>query len=207
MLAWARFGAGRAARLPDGLRSLPGPAVIGGVRCSASPVGPYLEFAVGEPARIGPRPGLCVTTMVVSEPAAKVGNRLNWGIPAELGDLRWAGEEGMTAIVWEDRSISLEARTVGPPLPAWVPLRSVQRRSDGPVLVPRRMTAIVRFARVRVSVPTGDPLSALAGEHPGAVLRSVRLTVDAARSPRGLLTSLRAPSQAPEAARREAFPR
>src|SRR2546421_298565 len=93
VLAWLGGGSrGRAGRVPDGLAALPGPAALVAVRYTASPVGPYLELSVGEPARLGLRPGLCTTTMGVSAPAAKVGNRLNWGMPAELATLHWLAD-------------------------------------------------------------------------------------------------------------------
>src|SRR5215210_5409004 len=45
------------AQLPWGLESLPGPCLVAGLCYSDSPVGPYLELAVGQPARLGMRPG------------------------------------------------------------------------------------------------------------------------------------------------------
>ena len=70
--------------LPAGIHRLPGPYVVSAVRYSDSPVGPYLELAVGEPARLGARPGLCITTMVVTTAEARVGGRLKWGFPTKL---------------------------------------------------------------------------------------------------------------------------
>ena len=202
LLAWARWPDGRADRLPEGIAPLPGPVTVAAVRYSDSPVGPYLELSVGEPARIGLRPGLCVTSSVVSDPAAKVGWRLNWGMPAGLGRLSWSSDGDERELVWEDRGVVVRARPVGPPIPVLVPMRSVQRRGDGPVLVPRRLAGLMRFARVSVKAPGDDALAPLAGDHRGAIVSAARLRLRPARRPSGLLSSLRAPSQAPEAARR-----
>jgi hypothetical protein len=202
LLAWARWPDGRADRLPGGVAPLPGPVAIAAARYSDSPVGPYLELSVGEPARIGLRPGLCVTSSVVSDPAAKVGWRLNWGMPAGLGQLSWAADGDERELVWEDRGIVVRGHPAGPPLPVILPIQCVQRRGDGPILAPRRLTGLARLARVTVKVPEGDPLAPLAGDHLGAIVGAARLRLRPARRPSGLLSSLRAPSQAPEAAHR-----
>ena len=201
LVALARWRDGRAGRLPAGLRPLPGPAAVVAVRYTDSPVGPYVELSVAEPARLGLRPGLCVTNMVVSEPVAKVGNRLNWGLPAEVGRLDWSSDGDGCELVWYERGLVVSGRPVGPLLPAAMPVRSVQRRGDGPVLVPRRLAALLQIARAEVRVPDDDPLAGLAGRHPGALLRSVRMVVHPARQPSGALSSFRAPLQAPELAR------
>jgi hypothetical protein len=202
LLAWARWPEGRAGRLPDGVAPLPGPVAMAAVRYSDSPVGPYLELSVAEPARIGLRPGLCVTASVVSDPAAKVGCRLNWGMPAGLGRLSWSADGEERELVWEDRGLVQRARPAGPRLPVVLPIQCVQRRGDGPVLAPRRLVGLARFARVSVKVPGDDPLAPLAGDHVGFMVSAARLLLRPARRPSGLLSSLRAPSQAPEAAHR-----
>ena len=191
------WGRGRVERLPAGVRALPGPAVLIGCRYMDSPVGPYTELSVAEPARLGLRPGLCVTSMVVSEAAAKVGNRLNWGFPALLGSLEWSADADCRVLRWAEGGVEVRATCRGPRVPAVVPMRSLQARGDGPVMVPRRLAAVARFARV--SVTAGEESSAwLAGLHRGAVLSSARLLVRPARHPSGLLSSFRAPLQAPE---------
>ena len=201
LVALVRWRDGRPGRLPAGVRPLPGPAAVVAVRYTDSPVGPWLELAVAEPARLGLRPGLCVTTMVVSEVAAKVGNRLNWGLPAEVGRLEWFAEGDGCELVWRERGIVVSGRPVGPVVPAALPVRSVQRRGDGPVLVPRRLAALLRMARTEVTVPGDDSLEGLRGRHPGALLRSVRMVIHPARQPSGALSSFRAPLRAPELAR------
>lgn len=189
------------ARLPAGVRPLPGPAVALGVRYTDSPVGAYLELSVWEPARLGLRPGWCVSAMVVSEAAAKVGCRLNWGLPAQLGELEWSAEGDVRVVRWAEGGVVLRAVPRGRVvLPVVLPMRSVQERSDGPVLVPRRLGALLRRARVEVAVEPGgeEGLSWLAGVHGGAVLSAARLVVRPARHPSGVLSSFRAPSRAAE---------
>lgn len=179
-----------------------GPVFVYGVRYTDSPVGPYLEFGVAVPARIGLRPGLRSVLVVVSDAAAKVGCRLNWGLPAELGRLTWSVDGDERVLRWEERGVELRAVPVGVRVPAWLPVRGVQRRGDGPVLVPRRVTAMLRFARVSVSVGESvggdgvagdDALAGLAGRHGGAVLTGARLLMRPARHPSGVLSSFRAP--------------
>ncbi|HEX2039450.1 MAG TPA: hypothetical protein VHF47_06920 [Acidimicrobiales bacterium] len=197
VVAWARRAAGAPA-LPDGLHLLPGPALVFGVRYTDSPVGPFCELAVGLPARLGLRPGFCLVEHVVSEPAAKVGLRCNWGFPADVGRLTWVADAEQRVLRYEDRGLVLRMAAIGPRLPVLVGMRSVQRRGDGPVLVPRRLTASARFARGVVDVPADDSLAWLGGSHGGLVLSAARLVVRPARHPLGLLSSFRAPLRAAE---------
>ena len=78
--------------LPEGLRRVPGPCSITAARYDDSPVGPYRELAVGEPAHLGARVGLCITTMAVTSADSRLGGRVNWGFPKELGTLVWLDE-------------------------------------------------------------------------------------------------------------------
>ena len=79
VLAWVPSSAVRPWRtlLPEGVRSLPGPAALVGVSYQDSPVGPYLELSLALPARLGLRPGLSVVFQVVSAPPARVAYRSN----------------------------------------------------------------------------------------------------------------------------------
>ncbi|MEJ7585844.1 MAG: hypothetical protein WKF43_17570, partial [Acidimicrobiales bacterium] len=70
-------------------------------------MGPYLRLAVAEPARLGMRPGWTLTTVVVDSPDARVGERLNWGIPAELGTLSWFQRDEERRLSWEGRDVSV----------------------------------------------------------------------------------------------------
>lgn len=188
--------------LPVGLTRMPGPAMVVAVRYADSPVGPYVEFAIGEPARLGLRVGFCITTMVVTSADSRVGGIVNWGFPKELGNLAWASVEDGVELAWHERDVLVASRPYGRrALPALVPLRSLQRRADGAVLVPGRVRGWARPARVSVSVGgVDDVLSVYAGVHWGLQVRGLHVRMDAARTPAGLLSSLRAPLQAPEPA-------
>jgi hypothetical protein len=173
---------------------------VSAVRYSDSPVGPYFELAVGEPARLGARPGLCMTTMVVTNADARVGGRLNWGFPKEVGSLRWRSVDDEHEVVWEDRGIVVRGRPLGRPIPMLVPLRALQRRGDGPVVVPGRLRGRAHLARVELEAPDDDVLAPLAGPHRGVLLTGMRFVIAPARLPAGLASTLRAPLTAPEPA-------
>lgn len=189
-----------ASTLPAGIHRLPGPCVVTAVRYSDSPVGPYLELAVGEPARLGARPGLCITTMVVTTAEARIGGRLNWGFPKEVGGLRWRSHGDEREVVWEDRGIVVRGRPWGPAPPLLVPMRALQRRGDGPVVVPGRLRGRAHLARVELEVPDDDVLAPLAGSHRGLLLSGMRFVVEPARLPAGLTSTFRAPLRAAEPA-------
>lgn len=197
------------ADLPAGVDRLPGPVLVIAVAYAESPVGPYLELAVAEPARVGLRTGLCVTTMVVNRAASRVAGICNWGFPKELGTLRWSRDDDAWALSWEegDLTVTAAART-GRSVPASVPLRAVQRRSDGPVIVPARLRGRAQSAVVTVAAGPGVPdrLAPLAGRHRGVLVRGMRLVVEPARHPGGVTAPLRAPFGAPEAAAVPATP-
>lgn len=184
--------------LPVGLQPFPGPVVVCATRFTDSPVGPYLELSVAVPARLGARVGLCVTTMVVDSSASRLGGRLNWGFPKELGTLRWLADGDERALAWEDRDVVVRGRPAGPSLPMVAPVRTLQRRSDGLVVVGGRMRGWARAARVEITAPAEDGLAALAGLHRGMVMTGLRLVVNPARRPSGLTATFRAPLRAPE---------
>lgn len=169
-------------------------------RYTHSPIGPYLELSVSRLARIGLRVGFCVTTMVVSSQEARVAMRRSWGMPADLGKLHWSADNGERELWWEDRDLRLVGAPFGPRFLALSPVPSVQRRSDGAVVVPRRFFARTRLARVELVVCPDDELTPLAGRHAGAVMAGLRLRLLPARRPSGALSSLRAPLLAPEPA-------
>src|SRR5205823_665885 len=189
-----QFGGER--KMPPGIAPLPGPAIVAAVHYTASPVGPFLELAVLEPVRLGLRPGLCVTTSVVSVPAARAGGRLGWGFPRQLGRLTWSADADVRCLRWDDRGIEVQGRPARGSLPVLLPVRSLQRRGDGPVVVPGRFRGMAHGARLEMIVPDDDPLAAMAGRHRGFVLGGLRLLLRPARRPTGLLSSLRAPANA-----------
>ena len=186
--------------LPEGLRRVPGPCSITAARYDDSPVGPYRELAVGQPAHLGARLGLCITTMVVTSVDSRLGGRMNWGFPKEMGTLVWLDEGDDRVLRWEERDIVLRASPVGPPLPVLLPLRALQRRADGLVSIRGHARGRGRMAHVDVEVPADDPLAGLAGRHRGLLIAGMRLVVNPARRPVGLTATLRAPLRAPEPA-------
>ena len=186
--------------LPEGLRRVPGPCSITAARYDDSPVGPYRELAVGQPAHLGARLGLCITTMVVTSVDSRLGGRINWGFPKEMGTLVWLDEGDDRVLRWEERDIVLRASPVGPPLPVLLPLRSLQRRADGLVSIRGHARGRGRVAHVDVEVPADDPLAGLAGRHRGLMIAGMRLVVHPARRPVGLTATLHAPLRAPEPA-------
>ena len=219
VLGWVGGGAAGALRslLPAGVRSLAGPAAVVAVSYSSSPAGPYLELSVGVPARLGLRPGLCVVFQLVSSPDARVAYRSHWGLPTAVGSMVWDVSGAARELRCAALGLAVRGEPVGPSFPAVVPVRSVQRRVDGPVVVPRRFLALVRLARTTVTfdgealeeaagggsaaLGVSDPaplLASLAGSHPGAVMSGVRILARPARSPAGLWSSLRAPLTVPE---------
>ena len=203
ILAWARMK--RTTRrslsrsLPQGVRMLPGlPAVVVGVAYQDSPVGPYHELAIGVFGRIGLRPGLSAVLQVVDAPEARKVYRQHWGLPTDLGTFLWSRDDDERTMRWEERGVVLRGVPVGFRIPMGVPMRSVQRRSDGPVVLPRRLWCLMRLARTTVEV--AEPLNEqeidldwLAGPHPGAMLNHMRIVAGLARHPTGALSSLRAP--------------
>lgn len=194
--------------LAEGIEPLPGPVLLVAVSYDQSPVGPYLELAVAEPARLGLHPGLCVTTMVVNVPASRVAGICNWGFPKELGTLSRTSDGTSSVLTWEEGGLSVTARTsTERSLPVSVPVRALQRRSDGPVVVPARLRGRARPAMVTVvATATEGRGAALAGRHRGVVVEGMRFVVDPARHPSGIAAPLRAPLGAPEAAAAAAWP-
>jgi hypothetical protein len=186
--------------LPDELHRVPGPSSITAARYDDSPVGPYRELAVGQPAHLGARLGVCITTMAVTSVDSRLGGRINWGFPKELGTIVWLDEGEDRVVRWEERNIVVRASPVGPPLPVFLPLRALQRRADGLVSVRGHARGRGRIARVEVEVPADDPLAGLAGRHRGLMVAGMRLLVNPARRPVGLTATLRAPLRAPEPA-------
>lgn len=206
MLAWVARPHDWRPALPEGLAALRGPGALVAMSYDDSPVGPYVELSLVVPARLGLRPGMCTVAMVVTSAEARLECRRSWGLPTELGDLRWSGDDGEEwTITWVERGLSLTGRAFGPSVLApLVPVRSVAWRPSGPVVLARRLRARVRPARCRVEVGDGDELAWMAGPHRGVTLAGARIVASAARRPAGLLSSVpwreRAGPGAPEPA-------
>lgn len=178
------------------------------MRYDDSPVGPYVELSVLVPARLGLRPGMSTVAMAVTSAEARSECRRLWGLPAELGALRWSSDGsagGERTLSWEERGLSFTGRPFGPTVLAPVVLlRSLAWRPGGAVVLGRRLRAQVRPARCRLDVGPDDDLAWLAGSHPGVALTGARIVAGAARRPAGVLSSVpwreRAGGGAPESA-------
>ena len=191
---------GAPVRLPAGLSRVPGRTLVSATRYTESPVGPFVELVVGHPARLGLRFGWHISEAVVTEADARLGGRLNWGFPSDMADLSWEIDGEERAVVWLSRGLTVRGRPRGMPLPWLVPVRALQRRSDGFVIVPGHQRGRARLARVFVEAKPDDRLAAIEGRHPGVMVAGLRATVRPARAPLGLAKSLVAPLRAPEPA-------
>lgn len=191
---------GHLGALPPGIRRLPGRALVIASCFSGTPIGPYLELSVAVPARLGPRPGWCFVAMAADAPEARTAGRDNWGFTKELGRLRWTAYGEEREMRWLDRDVTVRGVPGRLVVPFLVSLRALQRRTDGPVVVPTRLRGMARLGRLQVSAPPSDPLAAVGGDHPGIVARSLRFLVHPARHPAGFRATLLAPLRAPEPA-------
>jgi hypothetical protein len=193
--------------MPDDVRRIRGPVLIAAARYDTSPVGPYLELGIGEPARMGTRLGWCFTTMVVDAIESRTSGRERWGFPKEVGTLTWDRDGDQRELRWAERQITVRAVASSFRLPVLVPVRALQRRSDGPVVVPGRLRGLAHLASVTLDANLGDPLAPLAGVHRGCTVDGMRFAIRPARHPFGVTSSLRAPLHAPEPALSSAVPR
>jgi len=175
--------------VPPTLRRLPGPQLIVAARYTSSPVGPYLEMAVAEPARFGSRPGMCVTTMVVDSAESRAGGRGKWGFPKELGTLNWFMVGKERSLRWEERGAVIRWTTRGPLLPAILPFVCLQQRADVPLRIPGLARGSARLASVEFDVPAKDDLSYLTGRHLGAHASGASLRIGEGRPPPGFSSS------------------
>ncbi len=178
--------------MPPGVHRVPGPVLVAAVHYEDSDLGPYLELAIGEPARLGVRLGWCISTMVVDSAASRAEGRATHGFPKELGSLAWDRDGDERELRWRERQIAVRGVPSAFRLPVLVPVRALQRREDGPVVVPGRLRGVARLARVEVATPDDDPLWPLAGVHRGCTVAGMRFRVGHARTPFGLASTLRA---------------
>jgi hypothetical protein len=176
--------------LPRGLSTVPGPAMVTATRYTQSPVGPFLELAVAEPVRLGARVGWCRTLVVVDRDDVRLGDRLQWGFPAERGMLRWFVRDEERELVWDDRDIVVRGRGLGPTWPYLSPQRTLQQRNSEPVVVPGHVRGMARAARVTVQTMPGDALVGLAGRHLGIMVAGLHRVWHDARLAERLRPSL-----------------
>ena len=184
--------------LGHGLQPVPGPAIVAAQRFEASPVGPFCELLVLEPARTGARVGWSVTLSVVNDSRARSGGHLSWGLPRELGSLVWESGPEVASLTWPERGVAVRGVRHRRALPFLVGLRALQYRSDGPVVAPVRLRGRAHRADVVIEVPVGDPLAVMGGPHAGLTVAGLHLKLRPARHPIGVLHSLAAPLHPPE---------
>jgi hypothetical protein len=156
-------------------------------------------MAVAVPARLGLRPGLCITMSVVNNADARMAGRLGWGMPRQLGSLRWLAIGPQRTLSWAERAIEVKAEARPGAGPFTKGLRGLQRRSDGLVVVPARLSGWIRRARVTIDVPEGDGLEPIAGSRRGWIISGRTLVLEPSRRPSGLLRTFVAPHLEPEA--------
>ena len=175
--------------------------VVIGERFDASPVGPYLSLGIARIGRHGLRPGLRFSTMVVDNHDRLSAGRRNWGLPGEMGTLSWATVGDETVLMWHERGVEVRARARGNGFPLYTPLRLLQHRADGPVVVPSRVRGRFRLASVDVVMPGDEPdLARLGGTHRGLAISGLAAQMRPARVAVGHLWSGRAPASSPDVA-------
>lgn len=124
---------------------------------------------------------MCVTTMVVDSAESRTSGRQRWGFPKELATLSWSVAGKERSLRWEERGVVIGWTTIGPALPAVMPLACLQQRAGVPMWVPGRVRASAELARVELVVPAGDDLSHLAGPHLGAHFSGASLRIGEGR--------------------------
>lgn len=159
--------------LPLGVVPLPGPALVTAFRYTDSTVGPFLELAVAVPARVGGHLGWCRVLVVVDRRDVRTAVRAHWGLPVDVGRLRWLAREETRELVWEERDLLVRGRGRGPVLPWLAPQPLFLERHHEPVIAPGLMRGTLKPASVTVQAYPGDDLASLGGRHPGAVLRGL----------------------------------
>jgi hypothetical protein len=134
---------------------------------------------------------VCFTTIVVSTVDSRAG-LAHWGFPGECGTLRWTEKDDGAEVVWEERGVVLTGQFGRRRRPLRMPVRAIQARADRPMLVPVRMHALARRARVAIEVPADDALAALVGRHWGLHLGGLETVLRTAVEPLGLWARVRA---------------
>jgi len=168
--------------VPPPLRRAPGPTLVIGARYTSSPVGPYVELAVVEPVRLGVRPGMCATVMVVDGAASRDAGRARWSFPKELGTLRWSQDEGGTVrLRWEEGDVEVSGQPLGPVAPVPTPAWFLQCGDAGLVATGGLLRGRGRLASVRIETGADGPMATLVGRHLGLCVDPGTLTMGRAR--------------------------
>ncbi len=194
LIARVRIPPHRAPLLPRGVHRIPGlPAVVIAERFSSSPVGEFLSFAIGIPARVGVRPGLSFVVTAVNSEKVRLAGRNTWGFPTELANLHWGSYGRERELTWDERGLSVRGNPATVPFPFMFRFRSLQRREDGAALSPLRMRAIAHRAQISIDTDDTDSFAWLDGEHRGLHFGTSRIHIAPARTPLGIFSTLRAP--------------
>lgn len=183
--------------LPEGVSSMPGPALLLATNVTDSAFGHYLELMIGESARIGAKVGWCITKVIVNKVEVELALRSGWGFPARQGRLSWRDRDGNPELCWLDREISVEAVCHGPAVPSYFPLTALQRAAGESRAAAGRIIGRGRVASARVHVLPGDDLGHLSGAHPALVIRGARFVLGPAKEPRFLPRLARASAPEP----------
>lgn len=183
---------------PNSLHRLPGPTVVVAEHFTDSPVGPFVVLSIGSPVRLGMRPALHYFVSVISSTTARRAGRSFWGFPHQLGTLSWVCEGDMTHIRWEEQELAIDAQASRRALPFFLPMRSAQVRTDGPVIVPSWNRGMARRAQVDISSAEQGPAAFLGGSFRGLCISGLNVRRKEARVPAGVFSSLRAPLRAPD---------
>jgi hypothetical protein len=172
---------GDALPLPAGLRPLLGRyRVVGLVRYLAGTLR-YDELVIGRLARRGLRMGIFVDHIWVDSPESVAGGRLHWGLPKELAEFHWTGDQASVrdadgAIV----TLTVDQRPARlPTVPLLAPGFGVR---DGELLYsPGRVQVRLRAPSLRIAA--WSPRFASIGLRPrmGFDASPFRLRIDAGR--------------------------
>lgn len=206
----ARPGVAQKVALPESVSPLPGPALLFAVRAAGpdgNVLGPQgLGLFLARSAHVGIRPALSVVFGVVGDTQTCLRLRSALGLPLETGTLSWKEEGRDRELQWAEGDFTVKLRGGHAGLPAVFMVRLAQRRADGRIMVPARITGLAKAGRALVDAGEDGPLTAFRGRHRGFGMATARLVTRPARQPVGLLSSLRAPVLGPGPVGRTAGP-
>ena len=152
-------------RLPAGLSRDAGPVACLARRATPTrPSDHSSSSIVGHPARLGLRFGWHDqrSGRDRARTRASVDGSTGASLPS-MADLSWEVDGDERALVWLSRGFTVRGAPRGMPLPWLVPVRALQRRSDGCVIVPGHQRGRARLARVVVEAKPDDLLDAIEG--------------------------------------------
>jgi len=157
------------------VKRLPGPGLVVAVRFQASPIGPFTELSVMEPVRRGVHVGMSITRSVVDDDRARRDGFGHWGLPPELGALRWTHDGEAVEVRWDEEGLDLRVEPTRRPVPVVVPMRLLQARNSDPVIGPARIRGLMRVGRAEIGAPAEGAFGMWAGAHRGALIAAQRI--------------------------------